>query len=137
MLKRAHRGIGQGEFVDEIMCFSGIKFFYTRTCKRSWETLATMKLQQATTLPEVLTIEQVHCIVDACRVERIALYFWTVYSMGLRLEEARNLQVGDIDADRGWVQIHRGEGAKDRYVPLHTSTLRWLRKHWSTHRHPR
>ena len=119
------------------VAFSGIKFFYTRTCKRSWETLATMKLQNAKTLPEVLTIAQVHRIIDATRVERIAVYFWTVYSMGLRLDEARHLQVGDVDADRRLVHIHRGKGAKDRYVPLPTSTLAWLRKHWTTHRHPK
>ena len=47
------------------------------------------------------------------------------------------LQVGDIDADRGLVHIHRGKGAKDRYVPLPTSTLVQLRSYWSTHRHPR
>lgn len=35
------------------------------------------------------------------------------------------------------VHIHRGKGAKDRYVPLPTSTLHWLRRHWTTHRHPR
>jgi site-specific recombinase XerD len=119
------------------VAFSGIKFFYTRTFKRQWETLATMKLQQARTLPEVLTREQVRQIIDACRVERIAVYFWTVYSMGMRLDEARHLQVGDIDAQRGMVHIHRGKGAKDRYVPLPTSTLHWLRQHWATHRHPR
>ena len=119
------------------VAFSGIKFFYTRTCKRDWETLATMKLQQAKTLPEVLTIEQVHQIIDSCNVERIALFFWTTYSMGLRLDEARNLQVSDIQAGRGFVHIHRGKGAKDRYVPLPSSTLHWLRKHWTTHRHPR
>ena len=96
------------------VAFSGIKFFYTRTCKRDWETLATMKLQQAKTLPEVLTIEQVHQIIDSCNVERIALFFWTTYSMGLRLDEARNLQVSDIQAGRGFVHIHRGKGAKDR-----------------------
>ena len=119
------------------VAFSGIKFFYTRTCKRNWETLATMKLQNAKTLPEVLTITQVHRILDAVRVERIAVYFWTVYSMGLRLDEARHLQVGDIDAERGLVHIHHGKGAKDRYVPLPSSTLHWLRKHWVSHRHPR
>lgn len=119
------------------VAYSGIKFFYTRTCKRSWETLATMKLQNAKTLPEVLSVDQVHTIVNACRVERIALYFWTVYSMGLRLEEARNLQVGDVDAKRMFVHVHRGKGAKDRYVPLPSSTLHWLRSHWATHRHPR
>lgn len=119
------------------VAFSGIKFFYTRTCKRQWETLATMKLQQAKTLPEVLTIEQVHAIIDACRVERIALFYWTTYSLGLRLEEARNLQVGDIDGKRMMVHIHRGKGARDRYVPLPEHTLDWLRRHWLTHRHPR
>jgi integrase/recombinase XerD len=119
------------------VAFSGIKFFYTRTCKRDWETLSTMKLQRAKTLPEVLTIEQVHRIIDAARVERIALFFWTAYSMGLRLEETRNLHIGDIDSARMMVHIHRGKGAKDRYVPLPTSTLDWLRKHWATHRHPK
>ncbi|TWU10351.1 Tyrosine recombinase XerC [Novipirellula galeiformis] len=119
------------------VAFSGIKFFYSRTCKRNWQTLATMKLQRSKTMPEVLTIEQVHRIIDACRVERIAAFFWTTYSMGLRLEEARNLQVGDIDSQRMMVHIHRGKGAKDRYVPLPTSTLHWLRQHWVTHQHPR
>jgi len=33
--------------------------------------------------------------------------------------------------------VHCGKGAKDRYVPLPSTTLRWLRQHWSTHRHPR
>lgn len=119
------------------VAFSGIKFFYWRTCKRDWETLATMKLQRSKTMPEVLTAGQVRSIIDACRVERIALFFWTAYSMGLRLEEARNLQVGDIDAARMMVHIHRGKGAKDRYVPLPTSTLEWMRSHWQTHRNPR
>ena len=65
-------------------------------------------------MPEVLPIEQVHCIVNACRVERIALFFWTNYSIGLRLKEAQDLQVGDIDSQRMMVPIHRGKGAKDR-----------------------
>ena len=119
------------------VAFSGIKFFYTRTCKRSWETLAKMKLQNVTTLPEVLTIEQVHRIIDACTTERMAVYFWTVYSLGLRMQEGLNLQVGDIDAKRGMVHVHRGKGAKDRYLPLPTSTLQLLRAYWLTHRHPR
>ena len=112
------------------VAYSGIKFFFTRTCKRNWETLATMKLQNAKTLPEVLTIRQVHRIINAVRVERIAVYFWTVYSLGLRLDEARHLQVGDVDFERGWVHVHRGKGAKDRYVPLPTSTLGSLRRMW-------
>lgn len=119
------------------VAFAGIKFFYTRTCRREWQTLAQMKLQNVKSLPEVLTIKQVHQIIDAAATPRIAVYFWTVYSLGLRMQEGLDLQVGDIDAARGMVHVHRGKGAKDRYVPLPTSTLKQLRKHWTTHRHPR
>jgi site-specific recombinase XerD len=117
------------------VAFSGLKFFYTRTCRRDWQTLAQMKIQNVKSLPEVLTIEQVHQIIDGCRTQRMAVFFWTVYSLGLRLEEALNLHVGDIDSKRMMVHIHRGKGAKDRYIPLPESTLQLLREFWLTHRH--
>ena len=74
-----------------------------------------MKIQNVKSLPEVLTIEQVHQIIDCCKTHRMAAFFWTVYSLGLRLEEALNLHVGDIDSKRMMVHMHRGKGAKDRY----------------------
>lgn len=119
------------------VAFSGIKFFFTRTCKRDWETLKQTKLRNVSSLPEVLTRSQVHQIVDACTTQRMETYFWTVYSLGLRLEEALNLQVGDVDGQRMMVHVHRGKGAKDRYIPLPTSTLRLLREYWKFHRHAR
>lgn len=119
------------------VAFNGIRFFYTHTCKRDWPTLRQVKIPNSKSLPEVLTRAQVHQIIDACKVQRIAVFLWTVYSMGLRLEEALQLQVGDIDAERGLVHIHRGKGAKDRYVPIPSFTLAWLRKYWLTHRHRR
>ena len=119
------------------VAFSGVKFFYTRTCKRDWETLAQMRIKDVKSLPEVLTIEQVHQIIDACTTLRMSVYFWTVYSLGLRMNEGLNLQIGDIDGQRMMVHIHRGKGAKDRYIPLPNSTLLALRKYWATHRHPK
>jgi integrase/recombinase XerD len=41
-----------------------------------------------------------------------------VYSLGLRLTEGLFLQVGDLDGARKLVHVHRGKGARDRYVPL-------------------
>lgn len=119
------------------VAFSGVKFFYTRTCKRNWQTLAQMRIKDVKSLPEVLSIEQVHQIIDACTTQRMAVFFWTVYSLGLRLEEGLNLHVGDIDSKRMMVHVHRGKGAKDRYIPLPQSTLLVLREFWKTHRHPR
>ena len=71
-----------------------------------------LKLRNINTLPEVLTIEQVHRLIGSATTTRMFVYFWTVYSMGLRLNEALHLQVGDIDAARGLVHIHRGKGAR-------------------------
>jgi len=118
------------------VAYSGVKFFYTRTCKRDWETLAHMRIKNDNTLPEVITIQEVHQIIDACTTLRMSVYFWTVYSLGLRLNEGLHLQVGDIDGKRMMVHIHRGKGAKDRYIPLPLSTLLALRQYWLTHRHP-
>ena len=118
------------------VAFSGLKFFYTRTCQRSWQTLAQMRIPDSKTLPEVITRDQVHQIIRTCTTQRMAVYFWTVYSLGLRMQEALNLQVGDVDAQRGMVHVHRGKGAKDRYIPLPLSTLEQLREFWKTHRHP-
>ena len=116
---------------------SALKFFYRITCPKDWVTLEQLRVKGPKTLPEVITISQVHNIIDACTTERMSVFFWTLYSLGLRLDEGLNLQVGDIDAARGVVHIHRGKGAKDRYLPLPTSTLNLLRQHWLTHRHPR
>ena len=58
----------------------------------------------------------------------------TVSSLGRRLQAALALQVADIDGPRLQVPVHRGKGAKDRYVPLPTATLALLRTSWKTHR---
>ena len=56
--------------------------------------------------------------------------------MGLRLGEALNLQVGDIDSERMKIHIRQGKGKKDRYVILPEATLHAMRAYWKTHRHP-
>jgi len=34
------------------------------------------------------------------------------------------------------IHVHRGKGAKDRFVPLPGETLHLLRRYWKTHRNP-
>jgi integrase/recombinase XerD len=118
------------------VAYSGIKFFYTYTEPRDWAVLMKLRLPKQKTLPSVMTIAEVHQLIAAVKQHRNKAYFWTVYSLGLRLEEGLNLQVGDLDAKRMMVHIHRGKGAKDRYLPLPESTLGILRRYWSTHRNP-
>ena len=115
---------------------SGLKFFFRTTCPRQWKVLDQTKLNYGNALPEVITQPQVYQIVDACRTLRMKTFVWTTYTLGLRIGEAVSLQVGDIDSQRMMVHIHRGKGAKDRYLPLPHSTLAGLRMFWQTHRNP-
>jgi site-specific recombinase XerD len=64
------------------------------------------------------------------------IFFYTIYSMGLRLGEGIKLNVGDIDAANMRVHIRNAKGNKDRLVPLPEQTLHILRCFWQTHRHP-
>ena len=76
---------------------SGILFFYTHTVPRDWPTFKTLSIPRPRSLPDVLSIDEVGRLIDAVRTTHNNAFFWTVYSLGLRLQEALNLQVGDID----------------------------------------
>jgi len=58
------------------------------------------------------------------------VFFFTIYSMGLRLGEGIKLSVGDIDAQNMRVHIRNAKGNKDRLVPLPESTLHIMRNFW-------
>lgn len=116
---------------------SGLKFFYTHTVPREWATLFQLRVPKEKKLPDVLSLTEVRQIIAAVRTLHNRTYLYTVYSLGLRLTEALHLQVGDIDSQRMLVHVHRGKGAKDRYVPLPQRTLQMLREYWATHRNPR
>jgi integrase/recombinase XerD len=117
------------------IAYSGIKFFYSHTCPRDWPTLERLRVQREKRLPDVLSTDEVRQLIAAVRTRHNRIYFQTVYSLGLRLTEGLHLQVGDIDGARMMVHVHRGKGAKDRFVPLPTTTLKSLREYWATHRH--
>jgi integrase/recombinase XerD len=119
-----------------MVAYCGIKFFYSHTAPRDWATLRQLRVRRVKTLPDVLSVQEVRQLIDAIRTPHYRTYFQTVYSLGLRLEEGLHLQVGDIDSARMMVHVHRGKGAKDRYVPLPPRTLTMLREYWVTHRHP-
>ena len=85
----------------------------------------------------MLTVDEVRRLIDAVRTAHNKAYLWTVYSLGLRLNEGLHLQVGDVDSGRMLVHVHRGKGAKDRYIPLPPKTLAMLREYWATHRNPK
>lgn len=52
-----------------------------------------------------------------------------MYSGGLRISEAVNLKIKDIDSKRMQIRIEQGKGKKDRYTLLGKKTLEILRQY--------
>ena len=116
------------------LCYYGIKFYYKFVLNTDWNLFSILKAQKEERLPEIPTKETIHKVLSCVTTFHNFVFFSTVYSCGLRLQEALNLQVSDIDSGRMMVYVHRGKGAKDRYVPLPKETLNLLRRYWKTHR---
>ena len=109
------------------ICYCGIRFFYVNVLARDWHILSILRAQTEHRLPTVLSVEEVRGILAHVKTLHNHAYLSTVYSCGLRLDEGRHLEVSDIDSKRMMIHVHRGKGAKDRYVPLPQSTLQLLR----------
>ncbi len=114
----------------------GLKFYYTYVLHKPWENIDLIKPPKAQRLPDIVTLDEAQRLFLATRIRSYRVFYFTVYSLGLRLGEGLRLQVGDIDAERQRVHIRDAKGNKDRLVPLPEATLDLLRCFWSVRRHP-
>jgi integrase/recombinase XerD len=114
----------------------GLKFYYAKVLDKPWPGADLVKPPASFTLPDILTVPQAQQLFMATRVLSYRVFFFTLYSLGLRLGEGLRLQLGDIDADRMRVQVRNAKGNRDRFVPLPENTLQVLRRFWATHRNP-
>jgi len=114
----------------------GLKFFYQHVLDKPWENIDLIKPPRASRLPDIVTLEEADSLFRATDKLSYRVFYFTVYSLGLRLGEGLRLQVGDLDAKRQRVHIRDAKGNKDRFVPLPAPTLDLLRRFWSVHRNP-
>jgi integrase/recombinase XerD len=81
-------------------------------------------------LPKVLTREQVARLLSQPRgteplMLRDRALLELMYACGLRISEARGLQLGDVDLQEGMLRA-RGKGSKERMVPVGRAAVRAL-----------
>jgi len=115
----------------------GLKFYYQHVLKKPWRYVDLIKPPSATRLPDIVTVDEAILLFNSTRILSYKVFFFTLYSLGLRLGEGLRLEVGDIDAALHRVHVRNAKGNKDRFVPLPQMTLSVLRRFWSVHRHPR
>ena len=115
----------------------GLKFFYRHVLHKPWTEIDLIKPPRGQRLPDIVTVAEAQRLFQSTRVLSYRVFYFTLYSLGLRLGEGLQLQVGDIDAARQRVHIRNAKGQKDRLVPLPQTTLVLLRRFWQVHRNPR
>jgi len=114
----------------------GLQFFYKHTLNKQWEWIGIIKPPKVKRLPNIISPEQVAQVINATREARYQVLFLTLYTMGLRINEALHITIPDIDSHTMRVHIRHAKGGKDRLVPIPNRTLHALRRYWCSHRHP-
>ena len=117
--------------------YSGIKLFFSTTLVRKWRLLDEVKFPSKKSVPSVLGMGAVKRIICALPTLQSQVFYLTMYSLGLRLQETIDLEVGDIDSERMTIHVRSLKRERERVLPLPKITLRGLRAYYGTHKHER
>jgi integrase/recombinase XerD len=104
------------------LCSSGLRCFSPPVLQRDGPTRSRMRAHTAHRLPAVLRVEEVRRLLTAATPWHHQVSCTPVSRWGRRLHDALSLQGSARDGPRLQVQGHRGQGAKDRYVPRPAET---------------
>lgn len=115
---------------------SAVRFLYLVTLEMSWSENAFPRPMRPSTLPVVLSCEELMQFFDYVPGLKYRAALMTCYGTGLRVSEVAALKVADIDSSRMLIRVEQGKGGKDRYVPLSPRLLEVLRRYCRAF-HPR
>ena len=119
-------------FFNQTVC--ALRFFYTKTLGEDWLVKHIPFPRKERRLPEVLSIDEMSRLFANVRALKQRTILQTMYASGLRLKEALNLKVADVDSERMAIRVQLGKGRKDRYVTMSPTLLETLRKYYKATR---
>jgi integrase/recombinase XerD len=109
---------------------SAIKLFYRVFKGIKMRTEGINRPRREHKLPNVLSREEVKRIINAPINEKHRVMLSLIYACGLRRCELLALKYGDIDKDRGLLNIRLSKGNKDRVVPMTPRTLEMVDRYY-------
>ena len=107
-----------------------LRFLYSVTIPRDWVVTMIPYGKRSKKLPTVLSQAEVHDLIQCVTHIKHRTLMLTLYAAGLRIGEATNLKLRDVDSERMQLKVTRGKGDKQRYVPLSPKLLQELRAYW-------
>ncbi len=113
---------------------NAVKFFYEKVLNGQRKLYKIDRPRKEKTLPVVLSVEEIKRLLATIHNLKHKAILITIYSAGLRISEAINLKLKDIDSKRMQIRVENSKGKKDRYTLLANNTLIILRKYFLEYR---
>ena len=113
---------------------SAIKLFYITNDNKNLILDDLKRPKKSIRLPEVLSIKEVQDLLYATSNLKHKVLLGIIYSAGLRIGEALNIKLKDVDSDRMMLRIENAKGNKDRYVPLSSKLLVLMREYYKLYK---
>ncbi len=108
---------------------NAIKLFYHQQGKTHLLPENLERPKKTKKLPEVLSVEEIQSIIQNTMNLKHKTLISLLYSCGLRIGEALQLKVKNIDNKRRFMHIKSAKGSKDRYVPIPIRMIDLLNKY--------
>ena len=113
---------------------SAIKMFYIEAACQEGKVEKLFRPKKVEKLPSILSDSEVTALLKAPDNLKHRCMLMLVYSAGMRLGEAINLQITDIQSDINRIHIRAAKGKKDRYTLLSEKALAILREYYKVYR---
>ncbi|MGH8309016.1 MAG: tyrosine-type recombinase/integrase [Steroidobacteraceae bacterium] len=115
---------------------AALHFLYTHVLGRPRVVEKLPRRKQVRKAPAVLTPEEVERLLGALSSRMCRAVAMLAYGAGLRVSEACNLRVSDIDSAAGVIHVRGAKRNRDRDVMLSPRLLEELRSYWRSRRPP-
>jgi len=112
------------------MAAQSISFFMRHVAKRPYVIPTVIYPRPSTTLPSVMSTEEVMKLIDGVQNIKHRTILMLLYSSGMRVSEIANCKIADIDSKNMRIKIVQGKGAKDRYTIMSQQVLLELRAYY-------
>jgi len=109
---------------------AALKFLYRKTLGRPDEIAWVSFPRAKRRTPSILSGSEVARVLVAIESMTCRAVATVCYGAGLRINEARRLEVNDVLSDRGLLHVHAGKGGHERFAMLSPRLLATLREYW-------
>jgi integrase/recombinase XerD len=132
------------EYVQDLQCtlspfvfrqeLCGLLFLYRKTLGLPERVSFISLSKKYSPTPVVLSVKEVHALLNHIHVRRYRMVAMVAYGCGLRISEALALECRDVDGPRGILRVRHGKGNVARETRLSSGLYFELRQYWAEER---